>query len=88
MAIAVCGILEMIDSGLLTDEEETMYSHIVSSVMTSLAEHYTTEDSEGFLKAAVYNLPKNNGVDVPCIWGDYFYLEALCRLRGTWNNLW
>ena len=88
MAIAVCGFLEMIDSGLLSAAEATLYRRVVASVMLALGKHYATSESEGFLEAAVYNMPKNNGVAVPCIWGDYFYLEALCRLKGTWRNLW
>jgi hypothetical protein len=29
----------------------------------------------------VYHMPNKAGVDEACIWGDYFYLEALMRLR-------
>jgi unsaturated chondroitin disaccharide hydrolase len=27
-------------------------------------------------------------VSMSCIWGDYFYLEALMRLRHAWQPYW
>jgi len=36
----------------------------------------------------VYHWPNGVGVDECCIWGDYFYLEALMRLRDPWRPYW
>jgi unsaturated chondroitin disaccharide hydrolase len=33
-------------------------------------------------------MPNGAGVDEACIWGDYFYLEALMRLRNVWSPYW
>ena len=51
-------------------------------MMKSLIEKYTTKDlreSNGLLKEAVYSKPHGIGVNECCIWGDYFYMEALVR---------
>lgn len=55
--------------------------------MKSLFENYTTEKdlSNGIIKHGVYAIPFHVGVDECCIWGDYFYVEALMRLRNVWN---
>jgi unsaturated chondroitin disaccharide hydrolase len=44
--------------------------------------------SNGLLLHAVYDKPKRVGVDECCIWGDYFYLELLARLRLPWAPYW
>ena len=88
MTIAICGMLEIMDSGLLSKEEYQQYQKIVASVMKSLADNYATTDSEGFLESSVYNKPKGNGVNVPSIWGDYSYLDALVRLSRKWPMYW
>jgi unsaturated chondroitin disaccharide hydrolase len=33
-------------------------------------------------------MPNKAGVDEACIWGDYFFLEALMRLRHVWSPYW
>ena len=37
-------------------------------------------DSESMLDHAVYSIPDNVGIDEACIWGDYYFTEALTRL--------
>lgn len=38
---------------------------------------------------SVYSLPGNVGVDEGCLWGDYFYLEALTRFTDPiWRRYW
>ena len=60
--------------------------------MKSLIEKYTTKDieySNGLLTQAVYSKPHCSGVDECCIWGDYFYMEALVRmLKPDWKMYW
>ena len=90
-AIAVCGLLEMVKYLPLTDPEKRVYENSALAMIESLYEHYTTEiDSEanGILKHAVYHKGGNRGVDESCIWGDYYYFEALIRLSKDWNMYW
>ena len=89
MVIMVCGLLELIESGLLDKTEKNLYQSAVWKIMRQLKERYaTTEEEDGFLTQSVYNKPKNNGVNTPCIWGDYYYLEALVRMTSNWSSYW
>ena len=37
----------------------------------------------------MYDMPKGNGVDEGCLWGDYYYLEALMRrAHPDWVTFW
>jgi hypothetical protein len=44
--------------------------------------------ANGVLKHAVYHMPNRVGVDESCIWGDYFYFEALVRMARVWRPYW
>ena len=91
-AIAVCGILEMLKYLPDSDPDKKIYKNAVNSIMRSLIEKYTTkyiEESNGLLTQAVYSKPHNSGVDECCIWGDYFYMEALIRImKPEWKKYW
>lgn len=87
-AIAVCGILEM---SRICDVP-THYIERAKDMMAALIELCLTSDipnSNGILKHAVYSMPHNNGVDECNIWGDYYFMEALMRLKNSdWNSYW
>lgn len=90
-AIAVCGLLEMARQLPLLDPRRTRYEAEASQMIEGLIDHYAlTSDAagEGLLKGAVYHMPKRIGVNERCLWGDYFYLEALMRLSRTWEPYW
>lgn len=47
------------------------------------------EGSNGILKHGVYSIPHNNGVDECNLWGDYYFMEALMRLKAPqWASCW
>ena len=47
------------------------------------------KDPEGLLLHGVYAYGEGKGVDEPDIWGDYFYMEALCRVCDPeWTPYW
>jgi len=46
------------------------------------------EPGGGVLAHGVYHMPNGVGVDEACIWGDYFFLEALVRLTRAWEPYW
>ncbi len=90
-AIAACGLLELARHLPLSSPEKRLYKHAALQMISSLAQHYTTvtcPSSNGVLLHAVYSKPANEGVDECCIWGDYFYFEALMRLRQDWQLYW
>jgi unsaturated chondroitin disaccharide hydrolase len=90
-AISVCGLLELDKALPLTDPDAESYRKAAMAIALSLIENYACmpEDAgTGLLKQAVYHMPNKVGVNESCIWGDYFYLEALVRLTRTWDPYW
>lgn len=90
-AITICGLLEMVKYLPLTDPERTVYENAALKMVQSLYEDYRTDvnsEANGILKHAVYYKGGGRGVDESCIWGDYYYFEALIRLAKDWELYW
>lgn len=94
-AIAACGLFEM--SKYLKQEEAAYYTRLARKMVKALYDHYAVRDAEesnGLVLHATYsnhspyNTCNHYGVDECNIWGDYFYMEALTRLRKDWNQYW
>ncbi|WP_313693519.1 glycoside hydrolase family 88 protein [Halorarum halobium] len=88
-AIAACGLDELARQLPLADRRAASYRNAALETLGSLAEHYTTEglDSNGLLTEGAYD-PTDGDYDECCIWGDYFYLEALVRATDQWDRYW
>lgn len=90
-AIAACGLLELVKALPVLDKHRAHYEEMALRIIASLTVNYLTRDDEpdeGLLKHSVYHMASGKGVDQCCSWGDYFYLEALVRLRQVWNLYW
>jgi unsaturated chondroitin disaccharide hydrolase len=90
-AIAACGLLELAQHLPLADPLRARYERAAAGMVTTLAADYADTSGTagaGLLKHGVYHKPNGVGVDEACIWGDYFYLEALVRLSRTWRPYW
>jgi unsaturated chondroitin disaccharide hydrolase len=90
-AIAACGLLELARNLPLLDPLRAQYEHAALGMVQELSAHYLDRDAApggGLLKHAVYHKPHRIGIDESCIWGDYFYFEALVRLTRTWQPYW
>lgn len=90
-AIAACGLLEIEKALPLLDPHRAMYQGAAWAMVRQLSQTYLTTDApnaNGVLKHAVYHMPNRVGVDESCIWGDYFYFEALVRLSRVWRPYW
>ena len=94
-SIAACGMLEMIKS--LEPEEAEIYLKYAKQMMKSLYDNYAVKDpakSNGLVLHSTYsnhspyNTCNHYGVDECNSWGDYFYMEALTRLRKDWVLYW
>ncbi len=95
-AIAACGFLEM--SRHLPASDAQFYCAAAKKLLHTLIQGYQVdrpEISNGQLLHGVYarktpfNTCVNAGVDECVIWGDYFFFEALTRLRNPdWNPYW
>ena len=74
------------DSLVKTDDSFIEAAH---KMMDALPSCYTGEHSNGILAHAVYGMPQKNGIDECNIWGDYYYMEALMRIKNpNWNSYW
>ena len=90
-AIAACGLLELAKQLPLSDPLRAQYQSAATGMVGELSQHYLNAGGapgSGLLKHAVYHKPHGVGVDESCIWGDYFYLEALVRLSRPWDAYW
>lgn len=87
-AIAACGLLELAKS--LPAAEREPYDAAAWEIIQSLSRHYlaSSPGANGILKHAVYHMPNRVGVNESCLWGDYFYVEALVRLTRNWRPYW
>lgn len=90
-AIAACGLLELIKSLPTTDADRASYEGAAIGMVEAMARTYVSKRGDpgnGLLKHGVYHMPNRVGVDEYCLWGDYFYLEALTRLTRIWEPYW
>ena len=90
-AILACGLLELSKQLPLVNPNKEKYNQWALAILYSLTESYTTKDvpeSNGILLHAVYAKPDGKGIDECCIWGDYFFMEALIRVYKSWNSYW
>jgi unsaturated chondroitin disaccharide hydrolase len=90
-AIAACGLLELAQHLPLADPLRAEYERAAAGMVRTLAQDYADTGNTpgaGLLQHGVYHKPNGVGVDEACIWGDYFYLEALVRLTRTWRPYW
>lgn len=89
-AIAACGLLELAQALPISNQKRQTYEAWATAILLELGESYLAplEGSNAVLLHAVYHMPNKAGVDEACIWGDYFYLEGLMRLRRPWHPYW
>ncbi|PXA90670.1 glucuronyl hydrolase [Caulobacter sp. D4A] len=90
-AIAACGLLELARALPLADPDRETYEAAALAMVETLGERYLLplgEPGTGILAHGVYHMPNRVGVDEACLWGDYFFLEALVRLTRVWEPYW
>ncbi|MFT3783312.1 MAG: glycoside hydrolase family 88 protein [Nibricoccus sp.] len=90
-AIISCGLLELIKHLPTNDTDRGRYENAAHTMLTSLSENYTSRDlphSNAVLLHSVYAKGNGLGIDECCIWGDYFYFEALVRITRDWQLYW
>lgn len=82
--IAACGILEMNRH----IPNERFMKRCMDMLKALYEKELTTEHSNGILKDAMYSKP--HGSKSECnIWGDYFFMEAIMRLKNPdWKMYW
>lgn len=88
-ACAACGLIEL--AGCLPEGEGQMYLEAATRLIRALDEQYGAwdrEDEEGLILSGTSNLPGGVHIDTPLIYGDYFFVEAVSKLRGSKRRFW
>ncbi len=88
-ACAACGLLEI--ARHVAQEEAGLYAEAGERILRSLYENYgawDSEDEEGLILHGTSHYPEQRNIDVPLIYGDYFFVEGLARLRGNADTFW
>lgn len=83
-ACAACGLLLL--GELLPEAERASYRRAGERILKSLYENYGSFDDpeqEGLILRGTSHYPERKNMDVPLIYGDYFFAEGLARLRGA-----
>ncbi|MNM09815.1 Unsaturated glucuronyl hydrolase [compost metagenome] len=78
-------------ASLVGDSEAHVYRSGALKVLESLYLNYggwDNPDEEGLLLHGTSHYPQQRNVDVPLIYGDFFYVEALARLKTTGPFYW
>lgn len=78
---AACGMLVL--ASQLQDEQAKRYLVVAEAITKSTYENYGNwdNDSDGIIRGGTFNQPAGLGIDVSLIYGDYYYVEALSKLR-------
>ena len=93
LAIVICGMLEASRSMPGMEGLEDVARRLMKVLVDKCAV-MPGGSCNGLLAHATYarksqwNTCRNRGVDECNIWGDYYYLEALRRLKGEWDPYW
>lgn len=88
-ACAACGLLEI--ALAVPSEEAGLYQSAGERILRSLYENYGAWDNEaeeGLILHGTSHYPERRNIDVPLIYGDYFFVEGLARLRGNSATFW
>ncbi|WP_312151330.1 glycosyl hydrolase, partial [Paenibacillus odorifer] len=75
----------------MDDSEAHVYRNGAIRITESLYRNYGTWDNaeeEGLLLHGTSNYPEDRNIDVPLIYGDFFYVEALARLKDAGPFYW
>jgi len=76
-SIASSGLLEIYK---YTNDEKI--KNAAMKILESLSSNYlTSENKDGILAHGCFYMPKNLAVDESLIWGDYYFVEALMKIK-------
>ncbi len=81
-AIAASGLVELARHVDLHEQQKLQ--QVASRLIAGLYEHYSTwgTEAEGLITHGTVHYPEQRHLNVPIIYGDYFFTEALVKLRG------
>lgn len=87
-AVSACGMLELVN--LVESEElKTKYFNEAEKLVATLSsdKYLSGDTNDALLLHSTGHHPKNSEIDVPIIYADYYYMEALLRLKKLNNEM-
>ncbi|HZG13844.1 MAG TPA: glycoside hydrolase family 88 protein [Candidatus Bathyarchaeia archaeon] len=87
-AIAACGLLLLAEH--VTSNRSSVYQRAAEKLLDALYQHCSDWDGveEGLILHGTSHFPEGKYTNNPLIYGDYFFVEGLARLRGTKDLFW
>lgn len=88
-SIVACALLEKAKHVDTKHAEE--YIETAKKLISSVHNSYSNEklNVTSFIAGSTYSFPDGIGIDEASLWGDYFYLEAITRLKNlNWKKYW
>ncbi|MCU6797134.1 glycoside hydrolase family 88 protein [Paenibacillus sp. WQ 127069] len=88
-ACAACGLLLLSDQ--VSGQESALYRKAGERILHSLYVNYGAWDSEteeGLIVQGTSHFPEGKNVNVPLIYGDYYFAEGVARLAGHRDLFW
>ncbi|OXS54420.1 glycosyl hydrolase [Cohnella sp. CIP 111063] len=88
-ACAASGLLLL--SRLVGEEERLLYRRAGERILWSLYRNYGAwdrEDEEGLILHGTSHYPEGRNIDVPLIYGDYYFAEGVAQLNGYEELFW
>lgn len=90
--ISACGLLEMAKMLPEDSADKRIFLSAAYQMIESVIDNYTTDigrEYDGLIHHVTHAIPFDLGIDECAIYGDYFYLEALLRLKNPeWKMYW
>ncbi|OAS19159.1 glycoside hydrolase family 88 protein [Paenibacillus oryzisoli] len=79
-AIAASGLLDL--AKVCEGDRALFYKEGACAILQSLSLHYVADHAEeAILRSGTGNVPMNQNINKPLIYGDYYYMEALAKLQ-------
>lgn len=87
-ACAACGLLLLAEQ--VNQEEAVFYQRAGENILHSLYANYGAWEleEEGLILHGTSHFPEQKNVDVPLIYGDYYFAEGIARLTGQRELFW
>ena len=87
-AIAASGLIEL--SRCVAEEERELYWQASVKLLSALEKKFCNwkEDEDGILMMGTERYHGEVGRHIPIIYGDYFFIEAISKMRGNKYQIW
>lgn len=87
-AIAACGLIEIANN--VKEHEKKTYLNAAINILKAMEEKYCnwTKDEQAILTMGTTAYHNLNGRNIPIIYGDYYFIEAILKLRGNKLLFW